>query len=428
MRVENYSPINPIKAVLSGAPGTEAAVCLTLPPEISLFEPNSTDASVLRAREDHDRMREEFEGKGIQSFNMREIIGTELARRHDPAFTSRDAFLRELISRARYFQEIYRLVPDFDQLVGEITELFDRDVQGMGLDPAIAINGVLTNILDHNGRLKVFDPSLPPAGNFLFWRDTNHITANQMGTHRMFYPIRDQEVVLAQMGLNALGIEYTPVDVHPTVNTKRVNGYPVRHHTQSIEGGDVLPMELNGQLYALIGTAERTSPEAVHAWFAMHERAFRASGEGVIPVVVQGPRSNTQDQMHLDTFAQQVGPGAVVHCGELTGKREVSILMRKGGEIVRVKPEGVASGNFAEWIEKNADYIYNMSRGEQLNYAPNVLVHGDGKGGTIVFVTRDGTEKVTNFIKQHAVEAVLLQMNELTKFYGGAHCATSEIR
>lgn len=155
--------------------------------------------------------------------------------------------------------------------MSEIVELFDRDVQCMGLDPAIAINGVLTNVLDHNCQLKTFNPSLPPAGNFLFWRDTHHINASRMGTHRMFYPIRDQEVVLAQMGLGALGIEYTPIDIQPTINTKCVNGYPVKYHTQSIEGGDVLPMELNGQLYALIGMAERTSAEAVEAWFALHE-------------------------------------------------------------------------------------------------------------------------------------------------------------
>lgn len=69
-----------------------------------------------------------------------------------------------------------------------------------------------------------------------------------------------------------------------------------------------------------------------------------------------------------------------------------------------------------------------MTRDEQLNYAPNVLVHGSQSGDTTVFVTRDGTPEVTRFIQEHAVDTVLLRMNELTKFYGGAHCATSEIR
>lgn len=410
MRVENYSPLDPIKSVLSGPPGTEAAVCLTLPPETSLFEPNAADASVVRARQDHDRMRETFEQHGIQSFNMREIIGTELARRNDLAFTSRDKFLSELIGRAYELQRQHGLVADFDRLVDEIVNLFDRDVKGMGLDPAIAINGALNNILDQNGRLKQFNPNVPPAGNFLFWRDTNHITGNQMGTHQMFYSIRDQEVALAKIGFDALGINYQPVIA--------------RGSKASIEGGDVLPLELNGQQYALIGTAERTSAEAILAWYALHESLFSASGDGIIPMVVQGPTDiDTQSQMHLDTFMQQVAPGAVIHCGELTRMREISVLARKNGEIVRLRPE-----NFGTWIDENATNVYDMSVDAQKAYAPNVLVHGSQDGGTTVFVTRDGTPEVTNFIQQHAVNTVLLKMNELTKFYGGAHCATSEIR
>ncbi len=410
MRVENYSPLDPIKSVLSGPPGTEAAVCLTLPSETSLFEPNAADASVVRARQDHDRMRETFEQHGIKSFNMREIIGTELARRNDLAFTSRDKFLSELIGRAYELQRQYGLVADFDRLVAEIVTLFDHDVKSMGLDPAIAINGVLNNILNQNGRIKQFDPSLPPAGNFLFWRDTNHITGNQMGTHQMFYSIRDQEVALAKIGFDALGINYKPV----------VTG----RSKASIEGGDVLPLELNGQLYALIGTAERTSYEAVKAWYALHENLFSASGDGIIPMVVQGPTDiDTQSQMHLDTFMQQVAPGAIIHCGKLTRIREISILARRKGEIVKLQPE-----NFRTWIEENADSTFDMTETAQKAYAPNVLVHGSQSGDTTVFVTRDGTPEVTDFINQHAVNTVLLKMNELTKFYGGAHCATSEIR
>jgi len=414
MRAENYSPLDPIKSVLSGPPGTEAAVCLTLPPEKSLFEPNSSDASVVEARRDHDRMRETFEQHGIQSFNMREIIGTELARRYDLALTSREQFLNEIIRRAELLQQRYGLIDDFDHLVDEVVQLFDKDVQSMGLDPAIAINGVLTNVLNQKGSIKPFNPNLPPAGNFLFWRDTNHITGNQMGTHRMFYSIRDQEVALAQIGFDALGLEYKPV----------VTGL----NRGSIEGGDILPMELNGQLFSVIGTAERNSYSAVKAWFAMHEKLFNASGDGIIPIVVEGPKSGTQDQMHIDTFAQQIAPGAIVHCGEITRQRDVSILMRKMGRIVKVKPENMREGTFAEWIEQNADHVYDMTRQEQLDYAPNVLVHGSQTGDTTVFVTRDGTPNVTRFIREHAVNAVLLRMNELTKFYGGAHCATSEMR
>ncbi|MBP9690643.1 hypothetical protein KBD81_01040 [Candidatus Woesebacteria bacterium] len=414
MRAENFSPLDPIKAALSSPPGTEAAACLTLPVEISLFEKDSADADVVLARQDHDRMRESLEENGIRSYNMRDIIGTELARRYSLAVTSREAFLEELVRRAFKLQEIYHLVPDFDHLVEEMYTLFDQDAQNMGLDPAIAINGVLTNILDHRGSYKEFNPDLPPAGNFMFWRDTNHVIGDEMVTHRMFTPIRQQEIVLAHMGFEALGLEYAAIQLDSLEG--------------SIEGGDILPLELDGQRYALIGTAERTSYNAVEAWFSMHERLFSQSGEGMIPIVVKGPTTDTQNQMHLDTFVQQIAPGAVIHCGEITRNRDISILLRRGGRIVQVDPGAFSHANFADWIEQKADSTYDMSREDQLRYAPNVLVHGSATRDTTVFVTRDGTPKVTDFIQQHAMNTVLLGMNELTKFYGGAHCATSEIR
>lgn len=414
MKVENFSPLDPIESIFSGPPGVEASMCLTLPPEISLFEPQSREsASVVLASKDHDRMRQEFEKRGIVSYNMREIIGVELARRNKNFFTSRENFLSELVARAYFLYKNYELTIDFDRLVNEVETLFDKDVATMGLDPAIAINGVLTNMTGVDGRLKEFDPNTPPAGNFLFWRDTNHVTASKLVTHKMFYPIRDQEVVLAQIGFDSLGVKYNAVSI------------PGKG---SIEGGDILPMEIGGQLYAMIGTAERTSLEGIKAWYKMHEKSFSLSGDGVIPVMVQGPTSNTQDQMHLDTYAQQVAPETIIHCGAISRNRKVSILMRKGGEIVNVNINGLERGTFSEWVEKNARNVYNMSLQEQLDYAPNVLVHGSNNGETTVFVTRDGTPEVTKFIQQHAIDTVLLHMNELTKFYGGAHCATSEVR
>jgi len=414
MKTENYSPLNPIKKVFSGPPGVEASMCLCLPPEVSLFEPQSgVETSVVQARQDHDRMREAFEHYGIQSFNMREIIGREIVKRCRLPFRSKDQLLRELESRSLFFLRQYDISLNFDRLMQEMEVLLDQDISSMGLDPALAINAVLTNVIDHQGNYKTFNPNLPPAGNFLFWRDTNHVTADIMGTHKMFYSIRDQEVYLAEIAFDSLGIKY-----HHMMLGRNGN----------IEGGDSLPMEINNQLFALIGTAERTTWEGVEAWYELHEKSFSPSGQGITPLVVEGPHSNTQDQMHLDTYAQQVAPNTIIHCGEISSNRNVSILTRKNGVIVKVKIDNLYNGVFSEWIERNATNVYDMTRKEQLNYAPNVLVHGSDSKNTTVFTTRDGTPEVTRFIEQHAIEVVKLSMNELTKFYGGAHCATSEVR
>jgi N-dimethylarginine dimethylaminohydrolase len=199
----------------------------------------------------------------------------------------------------------------------------------------------------------------------------------------MFYPIRQQEVILAEIGLRALGINHE--------NMKIQYG--------SIEGGDVMPIEINGQRYAFIGRAERTSDGGVERWFQTHEDLW--------------------NQMHLDTFFQQVGKDSCIHCDKLTSRRRISVLTRRGSEIVKVD-----TTKFNEWIEKKFTNPYIMTREEQLHYAPNILVDA----GSTVYITRNDSPEVTKFIKEQVPEIVLLDLQYLTKLYGGVHCSTSEIR
>lgn len=402
--VTNFSPLDRVHSVLLSPPGPEAVMGLAMPPEISLFEADASfDGSIESTRQDHERMQTELASRGIKVYNMREIIGQEISTRQQ-VYTTRESLLGELKRRTEILHTAYHL-GDKERMMQELEANLDSDIRNMGLGPALAINATLTNCIDTDGKRKNFDRETPPACNFMFWRDTNHITGDQMGTHRMFYPIRQQEVILAQIGLDALGLRSEPV-----LSNGRYG---------SIEGGDIMPIEVGGNLYALIGRAERTSDEGVNAWFETHKKLWRATGEGIIPMVIEGPRNGTQDQMHLDTYAQQIAKDNMIHCGEITQARGASILARKGGEIVKIDTEV-----FKDWIEERFTNVLNMTREEQLAYAPNVLVDA----GSTVYVTRDGTPRVTEYIRQHVPEVVLLQMNNLTKLYGGAHCATSEIR
>ncbi len=398
--IANFSPRERITHVLAGAPGPEATFGRLIPPEKSLFEPNSDTADVLAARKDHDRMTQEFRNRGIEVFNMRNIIGIKLAEVMKHKFDTPFKLLAELVRRAEQLKKSYGLNGSMDQVAGELESLLKLDMESMGIPAALAINSALTNCMDiQTGLERPFSYDDPPPANFLFWRDTLHVTGNQVGLNKMFYPIRQQEVALAKLGLDQLGVNYSKI----------AKG--------SIEGGDVMPWEIQNTRFAALGRAERTSPAGMKSWYEMHESLFSFSGEGLIPVVIEGPTSNTQDQMHLDTYMAQVAAEAIIHCPEITGQRQISYLTRRHGEIVKIDTQ-----NFAYWIEANALHVFNMSRQAQLAYAPNVLVDRD-----IVYITRDGTPEVTDFIKEHAV-TVELHSNELTKFYGGAHCATTEIR
>jgi arginine deiminase len=407
----NYSPLDPVKAVMVGAPGTEAVFGLNMPPEISLFEVDADDGtfSITQARHEHERMQEELQKRGIHIYNMRSIIGETLAQRQS-VYSSKHQLLGEMKSRVDKLRDYYHMetMGSRDQIMRELESLLDADIQTIGLDAGLAINAVLTNCIDIYGKRKNFQIGQPAAANFMFWRDTNHLTGDQFGTHKMFYSIREQEVALAKIGMKAIGLHYAPVFT---------NG-----HRGSIEGGDILPVEIDGTQYALIGRAQRTSDEGVNAWFELHENLWNFSGEGLIPMVVEiitMPKEGTQDQMHLDTHTQQFSRDGIIHCGQITANRKISVLMRKGGEIARVDTQ-----IFKHWIEDNFVHIYNMSHEEQLLYAPNILVDG----GRTVYITRDGTPEVTEYIQRYVPETVLLHMDTLTKMYGGMHCGSSEMR
>lgn len=402
----NFSPLDEIQSVMCAPPGTESVLGLTMPPHISLFETISDAKDVISsANREHVGMQNELKKRGIEVINMRELIGTELAKK-DNAFKSPEQLLGELKDRATLLHNRWKneyKLGKIEDIHNELELLLNEDRKTMGDDVAIAINAALCNCTDINGNYKKFQSGIRPAANFLFWRDTNHITGNQVAVHKMYYSIRQQEVILAEIGLRALGIDYQKMNLPKG----------------SIEGGDVMPIEINGQRYAFIGRAQRTSDEGVDEWFRTHEDLWEQSGEGLIPVVVEGPRRKTQDHMHLDTYFQQINKDSCIHCGDRTGIRDIKLLMRKGSEIVRVD-----TTKFNDWIEKNFTYSFNMTKDEQLNYAPNVLVDG----GRTVYITRSGTPRVTDFIKERVAETVMLGLEHLTELYGGVHCSTSEIR
>lgn len=399
--IANYSPLDKISSILLSPPGTEIVFGLSMPSRMSLFEISSNGCcSAIDVRSDHQRMQDEFRKRGINVINMRQIIGSELEKTQR-TFRNKEQLLVELKNRIYFLNQTYHL-RDYKQSITELETLLNKDIAEFGEGPAIAINATLNNCIKANGLYDPFNVSSPPAANFMYWRDTNHVVGNEICTHTMYFPIRQREVILTEIGLKSLDFKFRKIDLKKG----------------SIEGGDIFPVEISGNRYSFIGRAERTSDEGVESWFDLHSKLWKNSGEGIIPLVIEGPTSGTQDQMHLDTFSQQISANSMIHCGEITSNRRVSLLSQKNGQMTKT-----ALGTYQSWIENNFSNVYNMTRSEQLSYAPNVVVDGE-----IVYTTRDSTPSVTKFIRNNCIEVVELRMNSLTELYGGAHCATSELR
>jgi arginine deiminase len=403
-----------IKSVLVSPPGVEASLASLYPNKISLFEP--VNFPMILARQDHEKMQGIFQGYGIEIHNMRLIIGEQFTNevfKNKPLpkeINTLSKLRTELISRATIIHNEYlgdhkqsvfgQSLKDIDDLLQKDLELFKGNEKAV-----IAINALYTYCIDIKGNYVNFDVKSDkyPMGNQIFWRDTNHITGQSMGLHKMHFPIRQPEVAIARIGIEALGIPYSQIKLDKG----------------SIEGGDVLPMEINGNRFALIGQAERTSVEGAHAWYQLHKKEFKDND--IIPLLIRGPNTETQTEMHLDTYFQQVSENGVIHCEDVTKERTVFRLFESNGEV---KEQDL--GKFNDYISHRFTDIYPMSRDEQLKYTPNVLVDGSRN---VVFVTREITEKAKTFLEKTCGQKTeFLNMPHLTQLYGGAHCSTSEVR
>lgn len=412
--VENFSPRQRIKSVLLSPPGVETSLASLYPEKISLFE--AVNFPMVQARQDHEKMQRTFDQYGIEIYNMRLIIGEQFTKEVfknkslPKEINTLSKFKNELIYRATIIHNEYSANHKksvFDQSLKDIDELLQKDLDLFkGNEKAvIAINALYTYCIDIKGNYINFDVKSDkyPMGNQIFWRDTNHISATSMGLHKMHFPIRQPEVDIAKIGIEALGIPY----------------YQIKLEKGSIEGGDVLPMELNGNRYALIGQAERTSVEGAHAWYLLHQKEFEKNN--IIPLLIRGPSENTQTEMHLDTYFQQVSKNGVIHCGEITANREVFQLYKSNNQV-----KERSLGSFYKYINHRFVDIYEMSREEQLNYTPNVLVDDSRK---VVFVTREIKKEAQDFLEKTCGQKTeFLDMPHLTQLYGGAHCSTSEVR
>lgn len=401
-KTENYSPLDPITDVLVFTPGTEAVLGLLM--NNALFEENaSVLASVLEARREHREMVEAFKSHGINVTDLRSSLGKSLKDPEKRSFPDAEAFLNAAKAKAMYLKACNG-IGDLGNVYAQLEHAFISDVANMGEQAAIEVNAVLCGMADEKKRR--LDRKIDPIPNMMFARDYLHVTGGELVTNAMRFDVRRQEVPLAQKALSHEGIPFSKL-----------------HTAGSLEGGDIMPLEFNNTLFAAIGKAERTDERGVHSWYNKHERKFSASGDGLVPIIVEGPNANTQDQMHLDLVWQQVGSGAAVFCSELAEQRVVGTLLKKKGmlQVVDRMP-------MIKWIEKTVDDALEISRQEQQAYATNLLFHGrDGGQQPVAFLTRTDTPRVTEFISQHA-EIVLLNLIHLTKFYGGVHCLTTEFR
>jgi arginine deiminase len=240
-----------------------------------------------------------------------------------------------------------------------------------------------------------------PVMNLYFLRDQMITTAKGVVISKMNSVQRAPETDIVKFVLSKMGI----IPIYEMKGDGR------------LEGGDYFSA---GEV-ALIGQGLRTNAEGVRQ--LLENRVF-----GTPMVAVVKDNWNNQEEMHLDTYFNIIGPKLAVMVdlrinipgkeAELKGissKVDVYKLGENGYEIE------IRDMDFQKYLEKQLGYkIIPVSRKDQNLYGINFLTVAPNK----IFAIDGVSKAYKQTLKESGVDATWMDFGELTKGYGAAHCTT----
>jgi arginine deiminase len=246
-----------------------------------------------------------------------------------------------------------------------------------------------------------------PLMNMHFLRDQQITTAKGVVLGKMNSTQRENEVNITEFVFHKLGIN--PI--------YRVTG------DGRLEGGDYIPA---GD-FALIAQGLRTNAEGIRQLLENDVFGFSEIA------VVKDPFMH-QDQMHLDTYFNILGPKKAIvdkirrEKGLIT-RGDVTRPIRPCVDIYKKKADGtyecVQTGkDFFDYIEKEKGFeVIDIQDSEQLNYGCNFLCIGPNK----IIGVKGVSERYLGMLQSAGVDATLLEFRNVTKGYGAPHCTTQVI-
>lgn len=243
---------------------------------------------------------------------------------------------------------------------------------------------------------------LAPVMNLYFCRDQMITTARGVVVGRMNSPQRAVETRIMKFVLHKLGIQ--PI-------------FEVTGEAR-LEGGDFLPA---GDT-ALIGQGLRTNATAIAQ--LLENKVF-----GVPRVVVVKDSWKNQDEMHLDTYFNLIGPRLAVieekrigQNGKPAERQSVVDVYQLAGNAYKKIAVDV---DFVKYLKGKLGFtLIPVSSDDQLRYGVNFLTI---RANRLLAIDGVGAPYKA-MLKNAGADATWMDFHNLTGGYGAAHCSTQVLR
>ncbi len=240
-----------------------------------------------------------------------------------------------------------------------------------------------------------------PLMNLYFTRDQMITTGKGVVLTRPKRDVRQPEVEILKIALEALGV--------PILAAVRAPG--------TLEGGDFLPA---GDV-VYIGQGDRTNMEAIRQLMAADVFGSR------FVAVVKDPKQ-TQQEMHLDTYFNIIGPQLVVltedrikSSGSCEKCPAVDVYQRQQNGGYRQIARDV---DFSTFLRSSRQTIVPVSTADQEAYGTNFLTIEDKR----ICAVKGISEGYLRRLRETGTIVELIDLDHLKRGYGAAHCTTQVLK
>lgn len=385
------------QVVLMHAPGEEV-ILGTLHPPAALFE---KPFSATAAAGEHAKYRALLQGKGAKIVLVEDVLLAGTLDEHGKRIPGPELDALRALALRSVKVDTSALGPGAEaeqqKVVQDAIKALDpRELAYVLMNrPTIRLSRTEQN----TGYAAQYE--VEPVTNLYFMRDQMITTAKGVVLGAMNSVQRAPETQIAKFVLEKLGIE--PI--------YEVGG------ADKLEGGDFIPA---GDI-AFQGQGLRTSAGAVN-------RLLERQVYGTPRVAVVRESWHNQDQMHLDTYFNVLGPKDCVLVDSRINAPPGD-KMHLTVDVFELDPEGykpaIEGKSFVDYLRDDLGYtITPVPAADQLKYGVNFLTVGEKQALGV-----DGvSEEYKRRLQDAGIQVTWMNFTNLKSGYGAAHCTSQVLR